>query len=59
MSNNIQRALEKFQEIRANNKNKCFEEYKSKDGKCYGHIGNDKSTDFLALECIHCPHHSM
>ena len=42
MSNNIQRALEKFQEIRANNKNKCFEEYKSKDGKCYGHIGNDK-----------------
>lgn len=37
----------------------CYEQYKSKDGKCYGHVGNDRSTDFLALECIDCPYHSF
>ena len=37
----------------------CYKQYKSKDSKCYGHIGNDKSTDFLALECIGCPYHSF
>lgn len=35
----------------------CYEQYKSKDGKCYGHVGNDRSTDFLALKCIGCPYH--
>lgn len=34
----------------------CYEQYKSQDDKCYGYVGNDRSTDFLALECIGCPH---
>lgn len=37
----------------------CYGQHKSKDGKCYGQVGNDRSTDFLALECIDCPYHSF
>lgn len=35
-------------------KDKCFQKYKSKDGKCYGICGGDKSTDYLSYSCISC-----
>lgn len=59
MNNSIQRCLEKMHQRNDENKNKCFEEYKSSDGKCYGMVGNDNSTAFLSYSCINCPHHTM
>lgn len=50
--------LDKLKERSKRHKNKCFEENKSEDGKCYGLLGGDRSTDYLTFCCLGCEHWS-
>ena len=34
---------------------KCYLEHQDIDGKCYGLVGGDKSTNYLQYSCIGCP----
>jgi hypothetical protein len=38
---------------------KCYEEHKTKDGKCYGLTGGDKNTNFLNYGCVGCIYLTM
>ena len=40
------------------NKN-CYENYKNKDGICYGMVGGDKFSDYTCYSCIGCPYHTL
>ena len=35
----------------------CYNEYKDIDGTCKGYVGGDKTTGYLAHECITCKHY--
>lgn len=48
--------LKKFLDI---GNDRCFEEHKNADGKCYGLMGGDWSTDYLSETCVSCKHHTM
>ena len=37
----------------------CYSQYKEVDGTCHGYVGGDKSTNYLAYECIGCKHFKM
>ena len=38
------------------NNDRCYEEHKNNDGKCYGLVGGTKSTEYLSESCIGCDH---
>lgn len=48
--------IRKFLDVR---NDRCFEEHKNADGICYGLMGGDWSTDYLAETCVSCKHHTM
>ena len=48
--------LKKFFDI---GNDRCFEEHKNADGICYGLMGGDRNTDYLAETCVSCKHHTM
>ena len=37
----------------------CYNDYKDIDGTCKGYVGGDKTTGYLAYECITCKHHKF
>ncbi len=38
---------------------KCYEEHKTKEGKCYGLSGGDSNTCFLNYACVGCKYLTM
>ena len=53
----IRKPFERLTAEKINSWNKsCYNEFKDIDGKCYGHYGGDKSTNWLSYECISCKH---
>lgn len=48
------RLLDKLKERQKQRKDKCYEEHKDSQGKCYGLLGGDRSTDYYAECCVGC-----
>lgn len=55
----LKKLFSKIIEILDLHNDKCFEEHKHEDGKCYGLVGGCWATDYLCESCISCKHHTM
>ena len=51
--------LDKLRVRQKRRRDKCFAENKSTDGNCYGLLGGDRTTDYLAFCCLGCEHWSQ
>jgi hypothetical protein len=55
----VKKIIENLINFFSRNNDDCYETYKSEDNNCYGHVGGDITTGYLADCCITCEHHKF